>query len=432
MLKISRKKALSYHEKNRPGKIEVIPTKSHYTQFDLSLAYTPGVAQPCLEIKRDVNNVYRYTAKGNLVAVISNCTAVLGLGDIGPEAGKPVMEGKGLLFKIFSDIDVFDIEVNEKDPGKFIETVKAIAPGFGGINLEDIKAPECFQIETTLKKELNIPVFHDDQHGTAIISAAGLLNALDINGKSIEKVKIVISGAGAGAVSCARLYISLGVTPQNIIMCDSKGVLNRSRAGLNDIKKQFVTKRKVNTLEEAIKGSDVFLGLSTGGVVSKKMIRSMSKDPIVFALANPDPEISYEDATAAREDVIMATGRSDYPNQINNVLGFPFIFRGALDVRATDINEEMKIAAAQALASLAKEYVPEIVARAYNKKNIVFGKNYLIPKPFDPRLIKTVSSAVANAAMETGVAQKPVKDWDAYGQELTNRLSADKKLMKPD
>jgi len=432
MLKISRKKALSYHEKNRPGKIEVIPTKSHYTQFDLSLAYTPGVAQPCLEIKRDVNNVYRYTAKGNLVAVISNCTAVLGLGDIGPEAGKPVMEGKGLLFKIFSDIDVFDIEVNEKDPGKFIETVKAIAPGFGGINLEDIKAPECFQIETTLKKELNIPVFHDDQHGTAIISAAGLLNALDINGKSIEKVKIVISGAGAGAVSCARLYISLGVTPQNIIMCDSKGVLNRSRAGLNDIKKQFVTERKVNTLEEAIKGSDVFLGLSTGGVVSKKMIRSMSKDPIVFALANPDPEISYEDATAAREDVIMATGRSDYPNQINNVLGFPFIFRGALDVRATDINEEMKIAAAQALASLAKEYVPEIVARAYNKKNIVFGKNYLIPKPFDPRLIKTVSSAVANAAMETGVAQKPVKDWDAYGQELTNRLSADKKLMKPD
>jgi len=430
MLKISRKKALSYHEKNRPGKIEVIPTKSHYTQYDLSLAYTPGVAQPCLEIKRDINNVYRYTAKGNLVAVISNCTAVLGLGDIGPEAGKPVMEGKGLLFKIFSDIDVFDIEVNEKDPVKFTETVKAIAPGFGGINLEDIKAPECFQIETTLKKELNIPVFHDDQHGTAIISAAGLLNALDINGKSIEKVKVVISGAGAGAVSCAKLYISLGVTPQNIIMCDSKGVLNRSRTGLNDFKKQFVTERKVSTMEEAIKGADVFLGLSTGGIVSKKMIQSMNKDPIVFALANPDPEISYEDAMAVRDDVIMATGRSDYPNQINNVLGFPFIFRGALDVRATDINEEMKIAAAKALSGLAKEYVPEIVARAYNKKNIVFGKDYLIPKPFDPRLIRTVSSAVAKAAMKTGVAQKPVKDWDAYGQELTNRLPPDKKLMR--
>jgi malate dehydrogenase (oxaloacetate-decarboxylating)(NADP+) len=427
MSKISRKEALSYHENNRPGKIEVIPTKPHYTQHDLSLAYTPGVAQPCLEIKKDINNVYRYTAKGNLVAVISNCTAVLGLGDIGQEAGKPVMEGKGLLFKIFSDIDVFDIEVNEKNPEKFIKIVKAVAPGFGGINLEDIKAPECFQIETALKKELDIPVFHDDQHGTAIISAAGLLNALDINGKSIEKVKVVISGAGAAAVSCARLYISLGVRPENIIMCDSKGVLNRSRNGLNDIKKQFITKQNVSTLEEAIKGSDIFLGLSTGGIVSKKMIQSMNKDPIVFALANPDPEISYEDAIAARNDVIMATGRSDYPNQINNVLGFPFIFRGALDVRATDINEEMKIAAAKALANLAKEYVPEIVARAYNTKNIVFGKDYLIPKPFDPRLITTVSSAVAMAAMETGVAQKPVKDWAAYKDELANRLDRSNK-----
>ena len=429
MSKISRQEALNYHEKNRPGKIEVIPTKPHNTQYDLSLAYTPGVAQPCLEIKKNRDDVYKYTAKGNLVAVISNCTAVLGLGDIGPEAGKPVMEGKGLLFKIFSDIDVFDIEINEKDPEKFIETVKAISPSFGGINLEDIKAPECFYIENVLKKELEIPVFHDDQHGTAIISAAGLLNALEINGKSIDKIKIVISGAGAAAVSCARLYISLGADPSNIIMCDSKGVLNRERTGLNHIKKEFITHSKVNTLEEAVKDSDVFLGLSTGGIVSKKMIRSMNKNPVVFALANPDPEISYEDATAARDDIIMATGRSDYPNQINNVLGFPFIFRGALDVRATEINEEMKIAAAKALAALAKQYVPEMVARAYNKKNIVFGKDYIIPKPLDPRLITTVSTAVAKAATETGVARNPIENWAEYEQQLTSRLGISNKMI---
>jgi malate dehydrogenase (oxaloacetate-decarboxylating)(NADP+) len=422
MSKISRYEALNYHEKERPGKIEVMPTKPYNTQNDLSLAYTPGVAQPCLEIKKNPDNVYRYTAKENLVAVITNGTAVLGLGDIGPEAGKPVMEGKGLLFKIFSDIDVFDIEIDQKDPEKFIETVKAIAPGFGGINLEDIKAPECFQIEETLKKELKIPVFHDDQHGTAIISAAGLLNALELNKKNIAEITVVISGAGAAAVSCARLYIRMGVNPENIIMCDSKGVLNESRNDLNNIKKQFVARKKLNTLAEALKGSDVFLGLSVGGIVSKKMIRSMAKDPIVFALANPDPEISYEEALEARNDVIMATGRSDYPNQINNVLGFPFIFRGALDVHATDINEEMKIAAAEALADLAKEDIPEMVLRSYNEKSIAFGKNYLIPKPLDPRLIIKVSGAVARAAMETGVAQKPVTDWRAYEEELKNRL----------
>jgi len=429
MLKISRQEALDYHEKNRPGKIEVIPTKPHNTQYDLSLAYTPGVAQPCLEIEKDPDKVYNYTTKGNLVGVISNGTAVLGLGNIGPEAGKPVMEGKGLLFKIFADIDVFDIEINEKDPKKFIETVKAISPTFGGINLEDIKAPECFEIEETLKKELNIPVFHDDQHGTAIISAAGLLNALEINGKNIGNVRIVISGAGAAAISCARLYISMGADTAKIIMCDSRGVLNRSRTDINPIKQQFVTPENVNTLEEAIINADVFLGLSVGGIVSKKMIRSMANNPIVFALANPDPEITWEDAFDARNDVIMATGRSDYPNQINNVLGFPFIFRGALDVRATDINEEMKIAAAKALASLAKEYVPEIVAQAYNKKNIVFGKDYIIPKPLDQRLITTVSTAVAKAAMESGVARKPVADWDIYIQELTGRLGITNKLI---
>ncbi|MDD4107956.1 MAG: NADP-dependent malic enzyme, partial [Prolixibacteraceae bacterium] len=429
MLKISRQEALNYHEKNRPGKLDVVPTKPHSTQYDLSLAYTPGVAQPCLEIKRDKNNVYKYTAKGNLVGVISNGTAVLGLGDIGPEAGKPVMEGKGLLFKIFADIDVFDIEVDEKDPKKFIETVKAIAPTFGGINLEDIKAPECFEIEETLKKELGIPVFHDDQHGTAIISAAGLMNALELNRKNIDEVKIVISGAGAAAVSCARLYISMGADPQKIIMCDSRGVINRSRTDLNHIKKQFITGEDINTLEDAMKGADVFLGLSAGGIVTKDMIRSMAGNPIVFALANPDPEITWEDAYEARNDLIMATGRSDYPNQINNVLGFPFIFRGALDVRATNINEEMKIAAAKALASLAKEYVPEIVAQAYNKRNIVFGRDYIIPKPLDQRLITTVSTAVAKAAMETGVAQNPVTDWDTYIQELTSRMGITNKLV---
>jgi malate dehydrogenase (oxaloacetate-decarboxylating)(NADP+) len=429
MLKITRQEALDYHEKNRPGKIEVVPTKPHNTQYDLSLAYTPGVAQPCLEIEKDPDKVYKYTTKGNLVGVISNGTAVLGLGNIGPEAGKPVMEGKGLLFKIFADIDVFDIEINEKDPKKFVDTVKAISPTFGGINLEDIKAPECFEIEETLKKELNIPVFHDDQHGTAIISAAGLLNALDINGKNIGNIKIVISGAGAAAISCARLYLSMGADPAKIIMCDSKGVLNRSRTDINHIKQQFVTSENVNTLDEAIKNADVFLGLSAGGIVSKEMIRSMAGNPIVFALANPDPEITWEDAMEARNDVIMATGRSDYPNQINNVLGFPFIFRGALDVRATEINEEMKIAAAKALASLAREYVPEIVAQAYNKKNIVFGKDYIIPKPLDQRLITTVSTAVAKAAMESGVARKPVTDWAVYTQELNSRLGITNKLI---
>ncbi len=429
MAKINKSDALDYHQKGRPGKIEVVPTKPHNTQYDLSLAYTPGVAQPCLEIKKDVHNVYKYTSKGNLVAVISNGTAVLGLGNIGPEAGKPVMEGKGLLFKIFADVDVFDIEVNETDPKKFIEVVKAISPTFGGINLEDIKAPECFEIEETLKKELNIPVFHDDQHGTAIISAAGLLNALHINGKKIEDIKVVVNGAGAAAVSCAKLYISLGANPKNIVMLDSKGVLNRERTDLNKIKQQFVTERKISTLEEAFVDADVFLGLSVGNVVNKRMIRSMAKDPIVFAMANPTPEISYEDATDVRTDIIMATGRSDYPNQINNVLGFPFIFRGALDVMATTINEEMKIAAVKALASLAKEYVPEIVAKAYNKQNIVFGRDYIIPKPFDYRLITTVSSAVAKAAIDSGVARKKIKNWTTYTQDLTNRLGYDNKLI---
>lgn len=429
MSNINRLEALEYHESIRPGKIEVVPTKPHNTQHDLSLAYTPGVAQPCLEIQKDVDNVYKYTAKGNLVAVITNGTAVLGLGNIGPEAGKPVMEGKGLLFKIYADVDVFDIEVNESNPDKFIEVVKAIAPTFGGINLEDIKAPECFEIEEKLKKELKIPVFHDDQHGTAIISAAGLLNALVLNKKDIRNIRVVISGAGAAAVSCAKLYISLGVNPDNIVMCDSKGVINESRTDLNHYKKLFVTKRNIDTLEQAMADADVFLGLSAGGIVSKEMIQSMAKDPIVFAMANPDPEISYEDATDARSDIIMATGRSDYPNQINNVLGFPFIFRGALDVRATNINEDMKIAAAKAIAGLARDYVPETVARAYNKQNIVFGTEYIIPKPLDPRLISTVSAAVAKAAMESGVAQKPIANWNVYKQQLESRMGINSKLV---
>jgi malate dehydrogenase (oxaloacetate-decarboxylating)(NADP+) len=429
MTKINRTDALNYHEKGRPGKIEVIPTKPHNTQYDLSMAYTPGVAEPCLEIHKTPEDAYKYTAKGNLVAVISNGTAVLGLGDIGPLAGKPVMEGKGLLFKIFADVDVFDIEVNEKDPGKLIEVVKAIAPTFGGINLEDIKAPECFEIEETLKKELDIPVFHDDQHGTAIISAAGLINALELNGKKIEELKVVVNGAGAAAVSCIRLYISMGVKPENVVMLDSRGVLNKSRNDLNKIKQQFVTDRNINTLEEAFVDADVFLGLSVGNVVNKDMIRSMAKYPIVFAMANPNPEISYEDATSAREDIIMATGRSDYPNQINNVLGFPFIFRGALDVRATTINEEMKIAASQALASLAKKYVPDMVAKAYNQQNIVFGKDYIIPKPLDPRLITTVSVAVAKAAIKSGVARKIITNWAEYEQELSERLGFDNRLV---
>ena len=429
MAKISRIDALNYHEKGRPGKIEVVPTKPHSTQYDLSLAYTPGVAEPCLEIQKNPDDAYKYTSKGNLVAVISNGTAVLGLGDIGPLAGKPVMEGKGLLFKIFADVDVFDIEVNEKDPKKLIEVVKAIAPTFGGINLEDIKAPECFEIEETLKRELDIPVFHDDQHGTAIISAAGLINALEINGKKIEDIKVVVNGAGAAAVSCIRLYISMGVKPENVVMLDSRGVLNNERTDLNSIKQQFVTDRKITTLDEAFADADVFLGLSVGNVVTKEMVLSMAKDPIVFAMANPNPEISYEDATAAREDIIMATGRSDYPNQINNVLGFPFIFRGALDVRATTINEEMKIAASQALASLAKKYVPDMVAKAYNQQNIVFGKEYIIPKPLDPRLITTVSVAVAKAAIKSGVARKIITNWTEYEQELSERLGFDNRLV---
>ena len=429
MAKINRIDALNYHQEGRPGKIEVVPTKPHSTQYDLSLAYTPGVAEPCLDIEKNPADAYKYTAKGNLVAVISNGTAVLGLGDIGPLAGKPVMEGKGLLFKIFADVDVFDIEVNEKDPKKLIEVVKAIAPTFGGINLEDIKAPECFEVEETLKKELDIPVFHDDQHGTAIISAAGLINALEINGKKIGDIKVVVNGAGAAAVSCIRLYISMGVKPENVVMVDSRGVLNKKRTDLNKNKQGLVTERDINTLEEAFVDADVFLGLSVGNVVSQKMIQSMAKDPIVFAMANPTPEISYEDATAAREDIIMATGRSDYPNQINNVLGFPFIFRGALDVMATTINEEMKIAASHALASLAKQYVPDMVAKAYNQQNIVFGKNYIIPKPLDPRLITTVSVAVAKAAITSGVARKTIKNWDEYKQELTERLGFDNQLV---
>ena len=429
MPKSLKEDALKYHECGRPGKIEVIPTKPHHTQYDLSLAYSPGVAEPCLQIQKDQVNAYKYTAKGNLVAVISNGTAVLGLGDIGSLAGKPVMEGKGLLFKIFADIDVFDIEIDEKDPAKFIEVVKAIAPTFGGINLEDIKAPECFEIEEKLKKALDIPVFHDDQHGTAIISAAGLLNALELNGKKIETIKVVVNGAGASAVSCTKLYISLGVKKENVVMLDSKGVLNKKRTNLNDIKKQFVTSRDIENLEQALINADVFLGLSVGNVVSKKMIRSMAKDPIVFAMANPTPEISYPDAVQARRDIIMATGRSDYPNQVNNVLGFPFIFRGALDVRAHSINEEMKIAAVKAIASLAKEYVPELVTKAYNQQNIVFGKEYIIPKPLDPRLIATVAPAIAKAAMETGVARKPITDWDEYKNQLNNRLGLDNKLI---
>lgn len=429
MVKISKQEALDYHSIGRPGKIEVIPTKPNSTQHDLSLAYTPGVAQPCLCIKENYDDVYRYTAKGNLVAVVSNGTAVLGLGDIGPEAGKPVMEGKAVLFKTFADIDVFDIEVNEKDPEKLIQVVKAIAPTFGGINLEDIKAPECFEIEDRLKKELNIPVFHDDQHGTAIISGAALLNALELVGKKIEDVRIVVNGAGASAVSCVRLYFSLGANPGNVVMVDSKGVLNEARTDLNPIKMQFVTQRKVNTLAEAMNGADMFLGLSVADVLTSEMILSMADNPIVFAMANPDPEIAYDVAVATRSDLVMATGRSDFPNQVNNVLGFPFIFRGALDVRASAINEEMKIAAVHALAKLAHQEVPDIVAQAYNMKNISFGREYLIPKPLDPRLITTVAPAVAKAAVATGVARQPIAEWDEYEKQLQKRLGVDNKLV---
>ena len=422
MAKITKQEALAYHADGRPGKIEVIPTKKYQTQRDLALAYSPGVADPCLEIEKNPEDVYKYTAKGNLVAVISNGTAVLGLGDIGPEAGKPVMEGKGLLFKIFADIDVFDIEVDLKDIDAFVATVKAISPTFGGINLEDIKAPECFEIEDRLKKELDIPLMHDDQHGTAIISAAGLLNALKITKKKIAEVKVVVNGAGASAVSCIRLYISLGVKPENVIMVDSRGVLNKERTGLNSIKKQFVTDRKVNTLAEALVGSDVFLGLSVADVVTPQMLVSMGSDPIVFAMANPNPEIAYDLAIKTRKDIIFATGRSDHPNQINNVLGFPFIFRGALDVRATKINEEMKVAAVYALAELATQPVPEEVNLAYHAQNLTFGPLYIIPKPLDPRLITTVAPAVAKAAIESGVAKKPITNWEEYTEELSNRM----------
>jgi len=430
MSKIEKKVALDYHSSGRPGKVEVIPTKPYHTQLDLSLAYTPGVAVPCLEIEKNPEDAYKYTAKGNLVGVVSNGTAVLGLGSIGALAGKPVMEGKGLLFKVFSDVDVFDIEVDERNIDRFIEVVKALAPTFGGINLEDIKAPECFEIENRLKEMLDIPVFHDDQHGTAIISSAGLLNSLELSGKDIKKVKLVVNGAGAAAVSCTRLYIALGIRKENVVMVDSKGVINKKRKDLNDVKKEFITDRNLDTLADAMKGADFFLGLSVKGVLSKEMLASMARNPIVFAMANPDPEISYEDAMETRDDVIFATGRSDYPNQINNVLGFPYIFRGALDVRASKINEEMKIAAVKALAALTKEPVPEHVNRAYNVKNIVFGKEYIIPKPLDQRLIVRVASAVAKAAMDSGVARKPIKNWDGYAEELIKRLGYDEQILR--
>jgi malate dehydrogenase (oxaloacetate-decarboxylating)(NADP+) len=423
MPKVTKEDALLYHSRGRHGKVEVIPTKPYSTQFDLSLAYTPGVAFPCLEIEKTPEDVYKYTAKGNLVAVISNGTAVLGLGDIGTMAGKPVMEGKGLLFKVFADVDVFDIEVDEKDPKKLIEFCRQIAPTFGGINLEDIKAPECFEVETELKKILDIPVFHDDQHGTAIISGAGLMNALEITGKKIGEIKMVVCGAGAAAISCSRLYVALGVKRENIVMCDSKGVINRKRKDLNKYKQEFITDRDLDTLQQAVVGADLFLGLSAACMMSKEMLASMGKDPIVFAMANPNPEISYEDAMATRDDLIFATGRSDYPNQINNVLGFPFIFRGALDVRASTINEEMKLAASKALADLAKEPVPSSVLKAYNVPMLTFGREYIIPKPVDPRLISCVAPAVAKAAMDSGVAKYPITDWDAYKKRLDKRLS---------
>jgi malate dehydrogenase (oxaloacetate-decarboxylating)(NADP+) len=424
------KQALEYHSKGRPGKLEVIPTKPYSTQKDLSLAYTPGVAKPCLEIQKTPMDVYKYTIKGNLVAVITNGTAVLGLGDIGAEAGKPVMEGKGLLFKVFADLDVFDIEINEKNIDKFVDTVIAIAPTFGGINLEDIKAPECFEIEDRIKQALDIPVMHDDQHGTAIITAAGLLNALEITGKKIEEIKLVVNGAGASAISCTRLYLSLGVKRENVIMVDSKGVLRADRTDLNEYKRFFATTKDVHTLEEALNGADMFLGLSVAGALKKEYLKSMAPHPIVFAMANPVPEILYDEAVETRDDIIMATGRSDYPNQVNNVLGFPFIFRGAMDVMATKINEEMKLAAAHALAQLAKEPVPEEVNIAYSHKNLKFGKEYIIPKPLDPRLILWVAPAVAKAAMETGVARKPITNWEAYQEELSKRMGLSNPLTR--
>ena len=430
MAKITKEEALRYHAEGKPGKIEVIPTKPHSTQTDLSLAYSPGVAEPCLEIEKNPLDAYEYTAKGNLVAVISNGTAVLGLGDIGPLAGKPVMEGKGLLFKIFAGIDVFDIEVNEKDPEKFIQTVKAISPTFGGINLEDIKAPECFEIETRLKNELDIPVMHDDQHGTAIISGAGLINALEIAGKKIEDVKIVVNGAGAASISCTRLYVMLGARKENIVMCDSKGVISTSRPDLNAAKREFATDRPIKTLQEAVVGADVFLGLSVANVLTKEMVRSMNADPIVFALANPNPEISYADAMDSRDDIIFATGRSDYPNQINNVLGFPYIFRGALDTHAKAINEEMKRAAVYAIADLAKEPVPDVVNAAYKLKRTTFGRDYILPKALDPRLLTRVSCAVAKAAIDSGVSRKTITDWEGYANHLREMMGYDNKLLR--
>lgn len=427
---MDKNEALKYHESGRPGKIEVIPSKPYSTQHDLSLAYSPGVAQPCLEIEKNPADAYRYTAKSNLVAVISNGTAVLGLGDIGALAGKPVMEGKGLLFKIFADIDVFDIEVNTKDVDEFVRTVKMISPTFGGINLEDIKAPECFEIERRLKEELNIPVMHDDQHGTAIISGAGLLNALELNGKNIGEVRVVVNGAGAAAISCARFYRSLGVKPEHILMCDSKGVIYEGRAGLNAEKLEFAVPTEARTLVEALKGADVFLGLSVADILTEEMVQSMADDPIVFALANPNPEISYEKAMHSRPDIIFATGRSDYPNQINNVLGFPYIFRGALDVQASAINEDMKLAAARAIAELTKQPVPESVKMAYHDPAISFDRNYIIPKALDNRLISCVAPAVAKAAIESGVARRKIENWDAYRESLEKRVSHDNGLMR--
>ena len=427
---LRKQQALEYHSKGRPGKIEVVPTKEAKTQRDLSLAYSPGVAEPCKEIAANPEDVYKYTAKGNLVAVISNGTAVLGLGDIGPEAGKPVMEGKGVLFKIFADIDVFDIEINEKDPDKFVEIVKALEPTFGGINLEDIKAPECFFIEKKLKELMHIPVMHDDQHGTAIISGAALLNALEIQKKKIEKAKFVVNGAGAAAISCSRLYESLGAKHENFLMFDRKGVLHKDRTDIDELKHNYANAKGEMTLAEALKDADVFIGLSVGNCVTADMVKSMAKNPIVFAMSNPDPEISYEEATGARKDVIMATGRSDYPNQVNNVLGFPYIFRGALDVRASQINEAMKLAAVKALAELAKSPVPDIVNMAYGEKNILFGADYIIPKPLDPRLLSTVAPAVAQAAIESGVAKHRIEDWDVYKNELDKRLGIDNQVLR--
>jgi malate dehydrogenase (oxaloacetate-decarboxylating)(NADP+) len=429
MAKITKEDALRYHAEGRPGKLEVVTTKPHTTQRDLSLAYSPGVAHPCLEIEKNFDDIYKYTSKGNLVAVISNGTAVLGLGDIGAGAGKPVMEGKGFLFKIFADIDVFDIEIDNKNVDSIVETVKNIAVTFGGINLEDFKAPECFEVEERLKREVQIPLMHDDQHGTAIICSAGILNALELSGKKLSEARIVINGAGAAAIACANLIVSLGAKHENMIMLDSKGAIRADRTDLNKYKAAFITHRDIRTLEEAMAGADIFLGLSQANLVSKNMVQSMANNPIVFAMANPDPEIPYDEAMSAREDLIMATGRSDYPNQVNNVLGFPYIFRGALDVRATCINEEMKLAAVYALATLAKEAVPESVSKAYNVNNLIFGKEYIIPKPLDPRLIYTVAPAVAKAAMDSGVARKPINDWDQYKLELSQRMGLDNQLL---